>query len=69
MSLLVGANPEEVPVKQWWASRTLWVNLLAVVAIILQTATGKELFSIEAQTAVLAILNIILRARTNQGLE
>ena len=55
--------------KHWWASKTIWVNLLALVAIILNSLYGIELEA-EAQaaiaTGVLAVLNIVLRAITKE---
>jgi hypothetical protein len=64
---IISVRPE-TPVKPWWVSRTLWINLLAAVAIIVQMITGKELFSTEVQAGILALINLVLRLRTNQGL-
>ena len=49
-------------------SRILWVNIIALLAVLLQMFTG-EIVDMEAQVGVLAIINIILRLVTNQGLE
>ena len=49
-------------------SRILWVNIIALLAFLLQMFTG-EIVDMEAQVGVLAIINIILRLVTNQGLE
>ena len=55
--------------KHWWASKTIWLNLLAIVAIILNSLFGVELDT-EAQvalaTGILAVLNIILRTVTSR---
>lgn len=48
----------------WWASRTLWVNAIAIVAMILQGVTGKILISMELQATILGIINMILRLVT-----
>ena len=52
--------------KKFYTSKTLWVNLIALVAIILQLATGKEAFNLEAQASLLAVINLILRLLTNR---
>jgi len=41
-------------------SRTFWVNILAVVAMLVQTQTG-FIVDPEAQGAILAVINVILR--------
>ena len=55
--------------KHWYASKTLWVNFLAIVAIILNSQFGIEL-DVEVQaalaTSILAIINIVLRFVTRQ---
>jgi hypothetical protein len=45
-------------VKSWYLSKTLWINALALAAVILQAATGKEVFSVESQG--IALLSLIL---------
>jgi len=55
--------------KKWSASRTLWVNFIAIVAIVLNSLYGIELDAeIQAalSTSILAVINIILRLRTSQ---
>ena len=58
--------------KKFWKSKTLWVNLVAVIAIVLNSIYGIELDA-ETQaalaTGVLAIINIILRMFTNQPIK
>ncbi|NDY41235.1 hypothetical protein G3N55_00020 [Dissulfurirhabdus thermomarina] len=51
--------------KQWWMSRTLWTNVLAIVAIILQGQFGYVL-SPETQVMVLGAVNALLRLVTRQ---
>ena len=53
--------------KKWYKSKILWVNAVAILAIILQWATGVELISVEAQAAILAVANVLLRTITNTG--
>lgn len=51
--------------KKWYTSKTLWLNVLGIVAIVLQTQIGFVL-SAELQTSVLAILNVVLRIVTKE---
>ena len=53
--------------KYWIHSKTLWVNFIGIVAIILQSQVG-YVVSPEIQVSVLAIINLILRTVTTQGL-
>jgi len=48
--------------KGWYASKTVWVNAIAIVAII----AGKEILTPEIQTTILAVINIILRLVTKK---
>lgn len=52
--------------KKWYTSKVLWTNVLAIVAIIFQGVTGKEVINIEIQTTALAVINMILRLVTKQ---
>ena len=52
--------------KDWWQSRTVWVNLLAFAAFMTQTLTGHEFLTVEAQAVIVAVLNIILRFDTSE---
>jgi len=54
--------------KDWWKSRTVWVNLLAFAAFITQAITGREFLTVEAQAVVIAVLNIILRFDTSSAI-
>jgi len=51
--------------KVWYVSKTLWLNIIAVAAIVLQGQFGYTI-SPEIQVAILALINIILRAITKQ---
>lgn len=55
--------------KTWYSSRTLWVNAIAIVAIIAQAITGNELINAEGQVAILAIVNVLLRAITGKPIK
>ena len=53
--------------KPFWKSRTLWTNVIAIVALILEAQLGKVLTP-ETQIGILGAINIILRLITNEGL-
>lgn len=53
--------------KKWIKSKTLWMNVIAIAAIILQAEYG-FVVSPELELAVLAGINLILRKYTNEGL-
>lgn len=54
--------------KKWYMSKTLWVNFMSFIAIVIQVVTGKELFSPEYQALALTIINAILRVVTKTSL-
>jgi len=54
--------------KVWWKSKTLWVNVIAMVAMIVQSQYG-FFIAVEEQAAIIVVLNLILRAITKTGLE
>lgn len=54
--------------KTWYLSKTLWLNVIAVLALLLQTCFG-FVIDPEAQAALLALINIILRCTTKAQLD
>lgn len=50
--------------KNWYDSKTLWVNTLLLLAMITQQVTGKDILTPEIQAAVIALINVILRMVT-----
>ena len=52
--------------KTWYTSKTLWVNAIALIALIVQGMTG-FVIDIEAQAGLLVVINIILRVITKEG--
>ena len=54
--------------KKWYNSRILWVNVVALIATIVELATG-QILTAAIQDSIVAIINLVLRARTDQGLE
>ena len=55
-------------IKRWYHSRMLWVNLLAVIGSIIAGICTKNWLDGETQVMILAVVDFILRLRTNQGL-
>ena len=53
--------------KRWYTSKTLWVNLLAIVALIVQAEFG-YILDVEAQSVILAGINLLLRIIIKKGL-
>ena len=49
--------------KPWYYSKTIWTNLLVMVAFILNGQFGFELAAAE-QVAILTVINIVLRTIT-----
>lgn len=54
--------------KPWYTSKTLWINLLAIGALIAQSQFG-YILSPEIQAAILGIVNLVLRTVTNSPLD
>ena len=55
--------------KKWYHSRTLWIQALVVIASIISGITTKNWLDGETQLMILAVVDFVLRLRTNQGLE
>lgn len=51
--------------KEWYLSKVFWLNLIGIVAIIVQSYT-EFVIDPETQAAILMIINIILRAVTGE---
>ncbi len=54
--------------KKWIRSKTLWINLIGIAAIILQCEYG-FVINAEHEFLILGGINLILRLITNEGLE
>ena len=54
--------------KKWIRSKTLWINLIAIGAIIIQCECG-FVVSPELEAIALVVVNIVLRSITNEGLK
>ena len=53
--------------KTWWISKTVWFNVIALIALILQSQYG-YIITVEEQAAVLVVANLVLRGVTGEGL-
>jgi hypothetical protein len=58
---------EQMERKNWIRSRTLWVNAVAFIALVVQNFTG-FVVGVEEQAALLALVNLGLRLITHSGL-
>ena len=59
-------TPNTVQATPWYASKTLWVNAIALIALLVQSITGHELLNVEIQASILAGINLVLRFITKQ---
>jgi hypothetical protein len=50
--------------KKWYESKTVWVNVIALVAAVLQVAAGKEIIDAGTQGVILTVINLLLRTVT-----
>lgn len=53
--------------KKWYASKTIWVNVIAAISLFVSNQFGYTL-STETQAGMIAGLNIILRIITKSSL-
>jgi len=53
--------------KPWYSSRTLWINVIAILALVAQAQFG-FLIDPTGQAAILAMINLVLRAITEEQL-
>lgn len=54
--------------KSVFASKTLWLNALAVIIEVVQLATDQKIIPTGYSTLIVAMLNIVLRTMTRKGL-
>lgn len=54
--------------KKWYKSKTLWVNGLVVIAVLIQGITGVAWLDAELQASLIVIVNVVLRLVTKSGL-
>jgi len=51
--------------KNWWKSKLIWVNLLAIASIIIRAEFGYVITPL-GEVAILGAINVILRAVTKE---
>jgi len=51
--------------KVWYQSKTLWVNLIALIALVSQSQYG-FIIPVEEQAALLIVINLFVRLFTGQ---
>jgi len=56
-----------ITTKVWYKSKVLWVNIIALIALMAQMAYG-FVIAPEEQAAIIIVINLILRAATGSGL-
>ena len=54
--------------KKWYQSKTMWVNGLAAIAVLIQAITGVAWLDAELQASLIVIVNVVLRLVTKSGL-
>ena len=59
---------EETKMKKWYASKSVWLNILAVVVTVVQAIQGEAWINPEYQVFILAVLNAIVRLLTNTSI-
>lgn len=52
--------------KEFFKSKTLWVNVVAFIAMAIQGFTGKEVIGLETQGLILSGINLVLRLVTRE---
>lgn len=61
-------NIDVIVNKKWYLSKTIWVNAISFVAIIIQVISGNDLFKPEYQAIALSIVNLVLRGITKENI-
>ena len=54
--------------KNWWMSKTVWLNVLAGLVAIVQALQGQAWINPEIQVFILAVLNALVRLLTNTAI-
>lgn len=55
--------------KKWYTSKIIWVNMISLIAIVLQTIYDKEILNPSTQLLILSFVNMLLRIITNESIE
>ena len=67
-AVIVFKEARKMDNKTWFESKTLWVNLLAMVSVLFLGKSGVDLPT-DWQITALAVINIILRLVTKKPIE
>jgi len=59
---------EVVANKLWYKSKTMYLNLIALALLIVQSAVGVEIIPLEYQTTIVAVLNLAARMITSTNI-
>ncbi len=62
--MILMTNKENV--KMWYQSKTLWINILGAVVVLLQYALDQKLVDPALVTTLLAVLNLVLRLKKGE---
>ncbi|MBU3144948.1 hypothetical protein [Clostridium sp. CF012] len=54
--------------KKWYLSKIVWVNAIAFVGVMVQTATNKTILTPELQVMALSVVNLVLRTVTKENI-
>lgn len=55
--------------KKWYQSKTLWVNIIGGVVVLVEYVAGINPAWAQSTTAALVILNLVLRLLTNKPID
>jgi len=54
--------------KEWWKSKTLWVNVCAIGIMVAEYLLTEQIIMPEVHAIILAAINLALRVITKTGL-
>lgn len=54
--------------KKWYTSKIVWINVISLISIAIQEATGKEIITPELQIIGLSAINLFLRTITHENI-
>jgi len=54
--------------KRWFLSKTVWVNVIALIGVMLQAIYNKEVIPVELQATIISVINLLLRTITKENI-
>jgi len=54
--------------KKWFLSKTVWVNVIALIGVMLQAIYNKEVIPVELQATIISVINLFLRTITKENI-